>query len=310
MGNEPKLSPPSKTALEMPTNLKEWIEVIKLVGLCLLLPGIMVLWGYAYFDLGFIPSGLSEWFPILYASLNLTVTLIICLALTILVGRGVATIVHGGFIPSRNKRGVPGFRLNGLVDYLGFWNIFALMAIPIVAWLFIESPQTSLWKKALILVLNLMIAYLSFRLWNWDAPVKENPSQGNIWNSTKPYLWKGLVIFSLMVSLAPLKHAIMHHFVERALVMSGVRSDWTRLRISDSHLESLKRKSQGKLDLATSKEGEQTFLYVDHGRVLFQRLGSDALLELRTSTGKAIRYRLPSSDFREIGYSDDEPASD
>ena len=50
-----------------------------------------------------------------------------------------------------------------------------------------------------------------------------------------------------------------------------------------------------------------SFLCIDRARILFQGLGTDALLELRMPTGKTVPYRLPSADFREIGYSDDEP---
>jgi len=107
--------------------------------------------------------------------------------------------------------------------------------------------------------------------------------------------------------LCPFEHGMMHHYIERSLVMAGVRSDLTRLRISGTHLEPLRRKSKGKLDLVLTKEGDQSFLYIDRARILFQGLGTDALLELRMPTGKTVPYRLPSADFREIGYSDDEP---
>jgi len=50
-----------------------------------------------------------------------------------------------------------------------------------------------------------------------------------------------------------------------------------------------------------------SFLCIDRARILFQGLGTDALLEFPMPSEKAIPYRLPVPDFREFGYSDDEP---
>lgn len=306
MENDPKVKSPEEVVTGISFDLKAWKELLEVLGLGLLFPGIVILWGYAFFVAHFTPSGLTEWFPILYASFNLTVTLVICLGFVTFVGGLVATFFHGAFFRSRNNKGVPGFRLNDRVEYLGFWLVFALMILLIFAWL-IGDVATVPWRVKLpIMMLNLLSAYCFFRIWKLDLQIKDDASRGKIWNRAKPYLWKFFLFFVAIICFSGVDHGFPQKFVERGLVMSGVRSDWTRLRVSGTHLEPLKRKSRGKLDLILSKEGDQSFLYFDRGRVLFQRLGTDSLLELVMSDGKPVRYRLPSSDVREIGYLENE----
>ncbi|MBI3131503.1 MAG: hypothetical protein HYZ13_09270 [Acidobacteria bacterium] len=293
---------PSKSTFGFPLELKEWKDVAEVIGLGLLSPGMLVIWGYAYFVLGFTPRGVNEWFPVLYASFNVVATLAVCLAMTVGVGGLLATLAHGGFLPSRNQRGVVGFRLNGFAAHLVFWDMIALLTILLVALFVVESPTTPWHRKALILLPNLLFAYGVFRLWRWNLSLQENQQRGRVWNGAMPYLAKGLSFFLLTILFSPIDHGLPQHFVLRALVMSGVRSEWTGLRIAGSHLELLKRSGFDSADFAVVREDEaRTFLYFDQGRVLFHGLGTEARLELRTKDGKTLPYSLPAEDVREIG---------
>lgn len=307
---EPKPLSPSQAIFGAPFDFKEWKEAAEVLGLGILLPGLTIIWGYLFFVIHFTPAGITEWFPAFYASFNLTATALICLAVVVLVGGFITTVVHLGFLPTRNQAGSRGFRLNGAVNFFVFWDLIALIVTIICAWLFHEVSKLPWSHRLGILAGNLGIAYMAFWLWDLHLPLNEDPMRGRIWNRAKPILCKVLFFTSFLVLTSVWTHSISRQILDRALVMSGVRSDWTRLRIAGTHLEPLRRKCKGKLELALSKEGDQNFIYIEQGRVLFQRIGTDALLEVRLPDEKRLRYRLPSVDFREVGYLDESVVQD